>query len=130
MEKTKTKTKLLKDINQVGNTTTVTILGKEVKLKYSFNTEVCFYKITGKSIEKLDSENPADLVALFLSCEMAAIGSRADDTDVPLDSSALLDDASSTELLKAFEACILLRAAWYQQPEEVKDEPKTESGKN
>jgi hypothetical protein len=111
------------------NVTTVTLLGKEVKLKYSFNAEVCFYKITGKSIEKMDAESPSDLVALVIACEMAALGCNNEGEDIPVDSAALLDDASSAELVNVIQTCILLRAAWYKQPDDTPAPKKTE-GKN
>lgn len=107
-----------------GNTAKVVINAQPVDLKYSFATEVSFRKISGKGIEHLDPEDPSDLVALLVSCEMAAYYPKGE--VIPADSETILNDASSQELLTAFEACFFIRRAWYKVPEEAAE--KTEEG--
>ena len=126
MEKTKkTTTKAPATPKYVkGNTASVIINGQPVDLKYSFATEVSFRKISGKSIEHLDPEDASDLVALLVSCEMAAYTPKGE--DIPADSETILNDASSQELLTAFEACFFIRRAWYKVPEEAAE--KAEEG--
>lgn len=119
MEKTKKATAKVPATpkNVKGNMATVTINGQAVVLKYSFATEVSFRKISGKSIEHLDPEDASDLVALLVSCEMAAYTPKGE--DIPADSETILNEASSQELLTAFEACFFIRRAWYKVPEEA-----------
>lgn len=107
-----------------GNTAQVVINGQPVDLKYSFATEVSFRKISGKGIEHLDPEDPSDLVALLVSCEMAAYTPKGE--DIPADSETILNDASSQELLTAFEACFFIRRAWYKCPKKLPKRPRKE----
>ena len=91
------------------NEKTITICGKEVKMRYCAATETGFERLAEKSIGDIDFTKQDDLIRLSV-------------VDAPIDSSEILTDAKPKELIEMFKTILELRAAWYEVPAVIKPE--------
>lgn len=103
---------------------TITICGKEVKLRYCAATETGFEQLAGKSIGGIDFNSQEDLLRLSVAAIIAAY--QRDGQEAPIESKDILFDAKPAEIIELFKAVFELRAAWYNVPlvleESIKEE--------
>ena len=113
----------------MNNEKTITICGKEVKLRYCAATETGFEQLAGKSIGNIDFNSQEDLLRLSVAAIIAAY--QREGQEAPIESKDILFDAKPTEIIELFKAVFELRAAWYNVPlvleESIKEEQATAS---
>lgn len=110
----------------MNNEKTITICGKEVKMRYCAATETGFERLAEKSIGDIDFTKQDDLIRLSLAAILAAY--LRDNADAPVTSADILSDAKPKEIVEMFTALLELRAAWYKVPAVVKPEMEEEQG--
>lgn len=110
----------------MNNEKTITICGKEVKMRYCAATETGYEKLSSKSIGDFDFRNQEDLIRLSLSAILAAY--LRDEAEAPVTSADILSDAKPKELIKMYTVLLELRAAWYEVPAVVKQEMEEKEG--
>ena len=110
----------------MNNEKTITICGKEVKMRYCAATETGYEQMSGKSIGDIDFAKEEDLIRLSLAAILAAY--LRDNADAPVTSSDILSDAKPKELIEMFKVLLELRAAWYEVPAVVKPEMEEKEG--
>lgn len=110
----------------MNNEKTITICGKEVKMRYCAATETGYEQMSGKSIGDFDFRNQEDLIRLSLSAILAAY--LRDEAEAPVTSADILSDAKPKELIKMYTVLLELRAAWYEVPAVVKQEMEEKEG--
>lgn len=110
----------------MNNQKTITICGKEVKMRYCAATETGYEQRSGKSIGDIDFTKQEDLIRLSLAAILAAY--LRDEAEVPVTSADILLDAKPKEIVEMFTALLELRAAWYEVPAVVKPEMEEEQG--
>lgn len=118
------------------NEKTITICGKEVKMRYCAATETGFEQLAGKSIGDIDFSSQEDLLRLAVASIIAKY--QRDGEESPIDSKEILYDAKPAEIVELFKTVLELRAAWYEVPiilkKEIEDEKASqneeEGGKN
>ena len=108
----------------MNNEKSITICGKEVKLRYCAATETGFEQLAGKSIGDIDFNSQEDLLRLSVAAIIAAY--QRDGQEAPIESKDILFDAKPAEIIELFKAVFELRAAWYNVPlvleESIKEE--------
>ena len=104
----------------MNNEKTITICGKEVKMRYCAATETGFERLAEKSIGDIDFTKQDDLIRLSVAAITAAY--LRGNVDAPIDSSEILTDAKPKELIEMFKTILELRAAWYDVPAVIKPE--------
>ncbi len=110
----------------MNNEKTITICGKEVKMRYCAATETGYEQMSGKSIGDIDFTKQEDLIRLSLAAILAAY--LRDKSEAPVTSADILSDAKPKELIEMFTVLLELRAAWYEVPAIVKPEMEEEEG--
>lgn len=126
---------------------TITICGKEVRLRYCAATETGFERITGKGIDAFSpkfgkdedgntivTDKPTadtnDYIVLAASAIIAAYERNGEQPPVTL--SDILYNATPQEITALLTAVVALRNEWYSLPETIETEPEKggESAKN
>ena len=110
----------------MNNERTITICGKEVKMRYCAAAETGYEQMSGKSIGDIDFTNQEDLIRLSLAAILAAY--LRDNADAPVTGTDILVDAKPKELIEMFTAILELRAAWYEVSAVVKPEMEETEG--
>ena len=110
----------------MNNEKTITICGKEVKMRYCAAAETGYERMFGKSIDDIDFNKQEDLIRLSLAAIFAAY--LRDEAEAPVTSSDILSDAKPKELIEMFKTIFELRAAWYEVPAVVKQEIEEKEG--
>lgn len=108
------------------NEKTITICGKEVKMRYCAATETGYEQMSGKSIGDIDFKKQEDLIRLSLAAILAAY--LRDEAEAPVTSADILSDAKPKEIIKMITVLLELRAAWYDVPFVVKPEMEEQEG--
>lgn len=110
---------------------TVKIAGKEVRLHYSYATEIYFYDWAGIEFKDFVQEvavsktsNPKYVVFAILAAAMAYSDSKGEESQIT--DKELLFKASNEELTKALVEVTRMFADWYHLP--ASEKPKTEEG--
>lgn len=109
----------------MNNEKTITICGKEVKMRYCAATETGFEQLAGKSIGELDFNSQEDLLRLSVAAIIAAY--QRNDEEAPIDAKEILYDAKPAEIVELFKAIFELRAAWYDIPIVLENAIKAEN---
>ena len=104
---------------------TITILGKEVRVRYCAAAENGFEQIRGKSIYDIDIHSQEDLVALSISSIVAAYARTKE--DAPITADDLLYDAKPQDLVEIVKTVIELRNEWYGIPAVVEESIKNDT---
>lgn len=94
------------------NEKTITILDREVRLRYCAATENGFEQLRKKSIQELDYRKQEDLIALAMAAVIAAYARTEEEP--PIKSEDLLYDAKPTDIIKLMQAVLELRNEWYE----------------
>lgn len=110
----------------MNNEKTITICGKEVKMRYCAAAETGFEQLSGKSIGDIDFSKQEDLICLSLAAILAAY--LRDEAEAPVTSADILLDARPKEIVEMLTALIELRTAWYKVPSVVKTEMEEQEG--
>ena len=110
----------------MNNEKTITLCGKEVKMRYCAATETGYEQMSGKSIGDIDFTKQEDLIRLSLSAILAAY--LRENVDAPVTGTDILSDAKPKELIEMFTVLLELRAAWYEVPAVVKPEMEETEG--
>ena len=98
----------------MNNEKSITICGKEVKLRYCAATETGFEQLAGKSIGDINFNSQEDLLRLSVASIIAAY--QRDGQEAPIESQDILYDAKPKEIIELFKAVLKARAAWYDVP--------------
>ena len=113
----------------MNNEKSITICGKEVKLRYCAATETGFEMNAKKSIADIDFNSQEDLLRLSVAAIIAAY--QRDGQEAPISDKDILFDAKPAEIIELFKAVFELRAAWYNVPlvleKSIKEEQATVS---
>ena len=129
---------------------TITICGKEVRMRYCAAAETGYESLSGKSIAVFsptfgkDDEGNDIITELakattqdYLTLAVAAIVAAyaRGNEEPPVTSEDILYDAAPTEVAELLTTVVMLRVEWYKVPEVVKpdiqpDERKGKKGKN
>lgn len=109
----------------MNNEKTITICGKEVKMRYCAATENGFELMSGKKIYEIDFQSQEDLTRLALAAIIAAY--KRDGQDAPIEAKEILYDAKPAEIVELFKAIFELRAAWYDIPLVLENAIKAEN---
>ena len=109
----------------MNNEKTITICGKEVKMRYCAATENGFELMSGKKIYEIDFQSQEDLTRLALAAIIAAYERNKE--EAPIESKDILYDATPTEIVELFKATLELRAAWYDIPIVLKEQIEAEN---
>lgn len=107
------------------NEKTITICGKEVKLRYCAATETGFEQLAGKSIGDLDFNSQEDLLRLSVAAIIAAY--QRNNEESPIEAKEILYEAMPAEIVELFKAIFELRAAWYDIPLVLENAIKAEN---
>lgn len=110
----------------MNNEKTITICGKEVKMRYCAAAETGFEQMSGKSIGDIDFKKQEDLIRLSLAAILAAY--LRDEAKAPITDEDIILDAKPKEIVEMFTALLELRAAWYEVPAVVKPEMEETEG--
>ena len=110
----------------MNNEKTITICGKEVKMRYCAATETGFEQMSGKSIGDIDFKKQEDLIRLSLAAIIAAY--LRDESKAPVTDEEIILDAKPKELIEMFTTILELRAAWYEVPAVVQPEMEEREG--
>lgn len=110
----------------MNNEKTITICGKEVKMRYCAATETGYEQMSGKSIGDIDFAKEEDLIRLSLAAITAAY--FRDESKAPVTDKEIILDAKPKELVEMFVAILELRASWYKVPDVVKPEMEETEG--
>jgi hypothetical protein len=122
------------------NETTITILGRDVRVRYCAATETSFEEMTGKSIdvfiptvENDEVKEPAkanryDYLMLAIGGIIAAY--LREQKDAPITTDEILYDASPTEVMNLITTILNLRNEWYKVADIVPEEEGNGKGKN
>ena len=106
---------------------TITICGKEVRMRYCAATENGFEMLRKKSIAEIDFTTQEDILTLAVCAIVSAYSRKGQEP--PVNSDTILYEAKPDEIVKLITNCIELRAEWYGVPAVVKtDEQKQEDG--
>lgn len=105
---------------------TITICGKEVKMRYCAATETGYEQMSGKSIGDIDFTKQEDLIRLSVSAIVAAY--LRDEAKAPITDEDIILDAKPKELIEMFKTILELRAAWYEVSAVVKPEMEEKEG--
>ena len=108
------------------NEKTITICGKEVKMRYCAAAETGFEQMSGKSIGDIDFMKQEDLIRLSVAAIVAAY--FRDEAKAPITDEDIILDAKPKELIEMFKVLLELRAAWYEIPAVVKPEMEETEG--
>lgn len=109
----------------MNNEKTITICGKEVRLRYCAATENGFELMSGKKIYEIDFQSQEDLTRLAIAAIIAAY--ERDGQDAPIEAKEILYDATPAEIVELFKTTLELRAAWYNIPIVLKDQIEAEN---
>ena len=104
---------------------TITICGKEVKMRYCAATETGFEQLAGKSIGDIDFNSQEDLLRLSVAAIIAAY--QRNNEESPIEAKEILYDAKPAEIVELFKAIFELRAAWYDIPLVLENAIKAEN---
>ena len=107
------------------NEKTITICGKEVRLRYCAATENGFELMSGKKIYEIDFQSQEDLTRLAIASIIAAY--ERDGQDAPIETKEILYDATPAEIVELFKTTMELRAAWYEVPLVLKEQIEAEN---
>ena len=122
------------------NETTITIMGRDVRVRYCAATETSFEEMTGKSIdvfiptvENDEVKEPAkanryDYLMLGIGGIIAAY--LREQKDAPITTDEILYDASPTEVMNLITTILNLRNEWYKVADIVPEEEGNGKGKN
>ena len=110
------------------NEKTITICGKEVKMRYCAAAETGYEQMSGKSIGDIDFMKQEDLIRLSVAAIIAAY--LRDEEKAPVTDEDIILDAKPKELIEMFTTILELRAAWYEVPAVVKPEMEEKEGDN
>ena len=108
------------------NEKTITICGKEVKMRYCAAAETGYEQMSGKSIGDIDFTKQEDLIRLSLAAILAAY--LRDEAKAPITDEDIILDAKPKELIEMFKTILELRASWYEVPAVVKPEMEEKEG--
>ena len=108
----------------MNNEKTITICGKEVKMRYCAATETGFEQLAGKSIGNIKFDEQYDLIRLCVASMIAAYECNGE--DCPIESKEILYNAKPSELVEMFKTILELRAAWYEVPLVLKEQIEKE----
>ena len=129
---------------------TITICGKEVKMRYCAAAETGYESLSGKSIAVFSptfgkDEDGNDIITepakattqdyLTLAVSAIVAAYARGNEEPPVTSEDILYDASPTEVAELLTTVVMLRVEWYKVPEVVKpdiqpDERKGKKSKN
>ena len=107
------------------NEKTITMCGKEVRLRYCAATENGFELMSGKKIYEIDFQSQEDLTRLAIASIIAAY--ERDGQDAPIEAKEILYDATPAEIVELFKTTMELRAAWYEVPLVLKEQIEAEN---
>ena len=108
----------------MNNEKSITICGKEVKLRYCTAAENGFESLAKKSIGDIDFKKQEDLLMLAIASIIAAY--KRNDEEPPIDTKEILYDAKPAEIVELFKATLEARAAWYEVPTVLEESIKAE----
>ena len=109
----------------MNNEKSITICGKEVRLRYCAATENGFELMSGKKIYEIDFQSQEDLTRLAIASIIAAY--ERDGQDAPIEAKEILYDATPAEIVELFKTTMELRAAWYEVPLVLKEQIEAEN---
>ena len=110
----------------MNNEKTITICGKEVKMRYCAATETGYEQMSGKSIGDIDFTKEEDLIRLSLAAITAAY--FRDKAKAPVTDEEIILDAKPKELIEMFTTILELRTEWYRVPAVVQPEMEEKEG--
>ena len=110
------------------NEKSITICGKEVKMRYCAATETGFEQLASKSIGDIDFSSQDDLLRLAVASIIAAY--QREGEEPPIESKEILYDAKPAEIVELFKAVLEIRASWYDVPLVLKEEIEKEKADN
>ena len=115
----------------------ITIAGKQVHITYCYATEIAFADLAGKDIQQFFNEitNPTaatqrDVFNLIIASATPYYSQRGEEVPKGF-ADDIMYSADPSDITKAVEAIISLRAEWYKLPasEEKKDQKEKGKGK-
>ena len=109
----------------MNNEKSITICGKEVRLRYCAATENGFELMSGKKIYEIDFQSQEDLTRLAIASIIAAY--ERDGQDAPIEAKEILYDATPAEIVELFKTTMELRAAWYEVSLVLKEQIEAEN---
>ena len=116
----------------MNNEKTITICGKEVKMRYCAAAETGFEQMSSKSIGDIDFKARGDLIRLSFSSILAAY--LRSDIKTPVTITDILSDAKPKEIADMFTTLAEIRKAWYEVPSvvepEMEEDAQSETEKN
>ena len=129
------------------NESTITICGKEVRMRYCAAAETGYEQLSGKGIEvftptfgkddegnTIVKEKPAAMMQDYLYLATAAIVAAylREGTEAPISAKDILYDTTPQEVTELITLVVRLRNEWYKVPEVVKPEmeEREDDGKN
>ena len=114
------------------NEKTITICGKEVKMRYCAAAETGYEQMSGKSIGDSDFKAQEDLIRLCFSSILSAY--LRSDKQPPVTITDILSDAKPKELVDMFTTLAEIRKAWYEVPSviepDMEEDAQSETEKN
>ena len=110
----------------MNNEKTITICGKEVKMRYCAAAETGFEQMSGKSIGDIDFKKQEDLIRLSWAAIIAAY--LREEAKAPVTITDILSDAKPKEIADMFTTLAEIRKAWYEVPAVVKPEMEEKEG--
>ena len=116
----------------MNNEKTITICGKEVKMRYCAAAETGFEQMSGKSIGDIDFKKQEDLIRLSWAAIIAAY--LREEAKAPVTITDILSDAKPNEIVDMFTTLVGIRKAWYEVPSvvepEMEEDAQSETEKN
>ena len=105
---------------------TITIIGREVRMRYCAATETGFERLRGKNIADIDFTSQEDMLTLAV-CAIVSAYARKDE-ESPVSSEEILYEDKPKEIIDLIKNALELRAAWYEIPSvvPVDEQPKSE----
>ena len=105
---------------------TITILGREVRMRYCAAAETGYEKLSGRTMAVFAQSGEAtqqDFIYLGYAAIIAAYS--RDHKEPPVTAEEILFEVSPQEIIELISTVVTLRNAWYHVPE-VMDDQKTE----
>lgn len=110
---------------------TITILGKEVRMRYCAAAETGYEKLSGRTMDIFTRSGEAtqqDFIYLAYAAIIAAYS--RDHKEPPVSAEDILFEVSPQEIIDLISAVVALRNAWYQVPEVMEENQEEDDPKN
>lgn len=105
---------------------TITILGKEVRMRYCAAAETGYEKLSGRGMDIFSrSGEPTQQDFIYLGYAAIIAAYSRDHKEPPVSAEEILFDVQPQEIIELISTVVALRNAWYQVPE-VMDDQKAE----